>query len=711
MRRTLVCVPLLALLLLLASACGKGYTLKDQRQEAVSKVFVDRSYFRDAEGRYVFFHGVNVSGTTKVPVTTDPVSYVGRPFPLEEADANFKRLRDAGFNFIRYLIIWDAIEHDGPGLYDEDYLDYLERIVAKANQWGIYVMLDMHQDMFSPYLRKWYNQDSLMQGFDGMQNPQIGPDQGPLNSMERGDGAPEWVVKTILFNKNLDSPEWGFPAYMVSDPANLCDVWGFNPWGGNLFASMDVTRCYGTFFGGKDVFPNWQVGGKSVQDFLQDAYRDAWVQVARRVGHYPNVVGYDLMNEPSGWYVLMPVYALANRKMAAKGGGPLTAAEVDEILDLSFADAVAGGMPLETVEIMKQFLRLSGGVPDTAEKLAQNGFPLFAAADDPHAPDVSAALGMNRSFDRKYLQPLFEKVGQAIVAEDPDAIIFVEQSMGLGDGGIGGFWAEPMLRPAGVPQVAYGPHYYADIYPYMGIDSPPRNFTVDEVKFDDYTSNLQALIDKSKDHFDDAPVLLGEYGTWFNFGGIEKSMAENYAVSSEFLDNYYEDLEALLMSSSVWCYSADNTALLGDGWNEEDFSVLGPDRQWRSWTAWMRPYARASAGKLLGMHFYSDHHYYDPTPGRPTPLHEFYLQIDAKVPDAPTEIFVPRRQYPDGFYAYLSDGRCVYDPETFILYWYVDDDDPTHTHDITLRPPYENYGDSSWDYFFNGDVVRENGGQ
>jgi hypothetical protein len=567
----------------------------------------------------------------------------------------------------------------------------------------------MHQDMFSRHLCKWYNDDEVIGGLDGMDHPQIGPGQGDLNSLERGDGAPKWAVQLILWNKNLDSDEWCFPAYMVSDPANLCDVWGFQPWGGNLFASMDVTRSYGTFFGGKDVFPGWTVGGKNVSEFLQDSYRDAWVQVARRVRDYPNVVGYDVMNEPSGWYVLMPIYALANRGIAAKGGLPLTGTERDAILDLAFAEAVAGGFPAATAETMKNFLRLTGSFPDTAEKLARGGFPL-APADDPHAPDVGAALGMNRSFNRKYLQPFHEKVGQALVAEDPDAIVFVEESLGLGDGVLG-FWAEPMLRPAGIPQVAFAPHYYADIYPYMGIDTPPRDFDVDEVKFDDYTANFEEILGASRGSLDNIPVLLGEFGTWFDFGGIEQSMATDYAVSTEILDNYYEAFEALLMSRALWCYSPENSTLLGEGWNEEDFSVLGPDREWRSWTAWMRPYPRASSGRPRAMHFYSDHHYHDPIPGQPTPRREFYLELDAKETDAPTEVFLPERQYPDGFYVYVSDGRCVYDDDAHVLYWYLDDDDPTHRHDIRVRPPYDDYGDDRWDYFFDGDVMRTNGGR
>jgi endoglycosylceramidase len=55
--------------------------------------------------------------------------------------------REWGFNFARFLITWDGLE-PAPGVYDEAYLDR----VAERMDWfraaGIYVVLDMHQDVY-----------------------------------------------------------------------------------------------------------------------------------------------------------------------------------------------------------------------------------------------------------------------------------------------------------------------------------------------------------------------------------------------------------------------------------------------------------------------------------------------------------------------------------------------------------------------------------
>lgn len=89
---------------------------------------VDGPWFIEPDtNRVVLFRGVNLSGGTKLPVgipSHEPrgfwvdydrkVNFVGRPFPIEDADEHLGRLVDYGFNLLRYIVTWEAIEHEGP---------------------------------------------------------------------------------------------------------------------------------------------------------------------------------------------------------------------------------------------------------------------------------------------------------------------------------------------------------------------------------------------------------------------------------------------------------------------------------------------------------------------------------------------------------------------------------------------------------------------
>ncbi len=103
---------------------------------------IDGKWFKDELGRTLILRGANLSGSSKIPYTPDGathlkenffdhrnVSFVGRPFPLEEADEHFSRLKSWGLTFLRLLVTWEAIEHAGPGIYDEEYLDYIYQVV------------------------------------------------------------------------------------------------------------------------------------------------------------------------------------------------------------------------------------------------------------------------------------------------------------------------------------------------------------------------------------------------------------------------------------------------------------------------------------------------------------------------------------------------------------------------------------------------------
>jgi hypothetical protein len=515
-------------------------------------------------------------------------------------------------------------------------------------------------------------------------------------------------VQLTLPEKNVGGPQWGLPMSLGVPYNETTDVLPLH-WGWNLFASLDVVRSFATFFAGRDLYPNYRINGQAVSDYLQESYANAWRQIALRVKDYPNVLGYDPMNEPIGIYALMFLAALLYQEAEATPSGELSDEQVATQVAVLLDEFSRIGMPPDQVEFFRGLYLDYAVLPRTAEQFAAAGFPLHPEADDPYRPNLDAILTLNASFTRTYLQPFLGRVGRAIQDVDPDAIIVIEPAVGFDDtDGLFGFYATPMLKPEGLDQIAYAPHFYADIYPFILEYNPdPRNFTIDEVRFRDYTAGILEATDNAALSLGNPPVILGEFGTYFNFNGIEQSAAEDYIVSAHILDNYYEAMEANLVNRTVWCYSPENTMAWGEGWNLEDFSVLGPDRRPRADDAYSRVTPRFTSGRLLSYKYNSPLSYQEPRPDYPTPYREFTMEMDGLETSAPTEIFVPASKFSDGFYVYLSDGRCHYDEERQILYWYPYDDDPAVQHSLRIRPPYPDYGDQSWDYYFNGSTVVE----
>lgn len=88
-------------------------------------------------GKTVILHGLNVlcRGAENNHFYPD----FEKDFPY------FKRM---GFNLLRFGIFWHGVEPE-PGKIDMDYLQKVKKIVQTAEQYGIYILLDMHQDLFA----------------------------------------------------------------------------------------------------------------------------------------------------------------------------------------------------------------------------------------------------------------------------------------------------------------------------------------------------------------------------------------------------------------------------------------------------------------------------------------------------------------------------------------------------------------------------------
>lgn len=182
-------------------------------------------YITDAQGRALILHGINSSSSAKDPAT-------GHMPWVTEADVQQETV-DWGFNFVRLLVFWDGIEPE-KGVFDEAYLDAVEARVNWYTARGAYVMLDMHQDIYSHAVG--------------------------------GNGAPDWATVTLGWELlSLDFPSMPWWVKNI-DPAVIAAFVNF-----------------------------WQYDNYA---YLQDHYIQSWQKVAARFKDHPGVIGYDLMNEP-----------------------------------------------------------------------------------------------------------------------------------------------------------------------------------------------------------------------------------------------------------------------------------------------------------------------------------------------------------------------------------------------------------------------------
>lgn len=126
------------------------------------RLVIEDGKFRDAQGRHVILRGINVAGDAKYPSKPDQpshivqdffdgdhVSFHTRPFTKEDAGLHFSRLKRYGYNTIRYVFTWEAIEAAGPGIYDEEWIQHTIEILREARRFGFYIFMDPHQDVVS----------------------------------------------------------------------------------------------------------------------------------------------------------------------------------------------------------------------------------------------------------------------------------------------------------------------------------------------------------------------------------------------------------------------------------------------------------------------------------------------------------------------------------------------------------------------------------
>jgi hypothetical protein len=622
---------------------------KDQvkiiKDSTVKNISADGEWFVDATGRRMMVRGINLGGSSKMPFTprmashirdnffetASSVSFVGRPFPLSDADEHFARLAAWGFHFVRFLITWEAIEHEGPGIYDQAYIDYVYAIIKKAGEHHINVFIDPHQDVWSR--------------FSG------------------GDGAPLWTLDKAGIDPTKFSESGAAVVHNVYGDPFPKMVWPTN------YSKLGAATMFTLFFGGRDFAPQTKVDSVNIQDYLQNHYINAVLQVAKRVRDLPNVIGFDTLNEPSTGYIgianldSLPLLRIGPIPTFFQGMS-LGDGNADTVstwkFDLGFKETGREVLNKNRVKVWKE------NTHDIWQRYGVWGY------SEKHQPVLfkkdyfSTVNGKHVDFSDDYWKPFALKFIKAIHNIDERWLIFAEPAV---------FTKLPTFSAFEADKFVNAGHWYDGVTLIMKKNMGVINANVETQATifgkrairEYFQYHLGKLKSETNEAIGQHPTLIGEFGIPFDMNEGGSFSSGDFSDQEDAIDRSFNAMESNLLNYTLWNYTNDNDNAHGDQWNGEDLSVfslsqLGEIKNenagGRALNAVIRPYPYKVPGRPQQTFFNKDNG-------------EFFLsfEVDLSIHE-PAEIFLPAYHYANGFNVFVSEGNIAYDPDKHLLLYY-----------------------------------------
>lgn len=628
------------------------------------RLAIDGLWFREPSGRRVLLRGVNLGGDTKIPFAPDQrthlptdfadhrtVSFVGRPFPLDEAPAHFGRLAHWGFNCLRLLTTWEAVEHEGPGIYDQAYLDYLTEITRLAGEYGFYVFIDFHQDAWS--------------------------------RMSGGDGAPGWTFEAV----GLD-----FTTFHAADAAHVMQHKYDSAKGGRQesYPQMTWSQNYRLpangimwtlFFAGDAFAPDFRIEGESAQTWLQGKYLGAMRAVAERLAEMDHVIGFDTLNEPSLGWIGQELSRQHVERTPAHPQHVRPGAAWSPLDGLMAAQGETRRVPVVGFDAAAMKMTVTGeqvANPDGVRIWRDGARDPFATAYENGPKEDYFQKDGVRAIDPEadFMVPFFNRVAETIRAVRKDWLVFAEMDPFK-------TFAGGTFPPGMPPDTVNASHWY-DV-----VTLTTKTFMF-PVAFNPFSGKTLEGADTIRNAYVNqlgryramseampgggAPALIGEFGIPYDLddGAAYKAWAAGdrsagpWTSHVQALTLMYDALDQLLLHSTQWNYTASNRndLAIGDGWNQEDLSIWSadqatrdddPDSGGRAVAGFARPFVRVWAGRPIMQKF-------DAVSGR------FKAELTVETGIGDVEIYAPRRLYPGGPEVTVEGpGKAAYDEAAQIV--------------------------------------------
>ncbi|KAI8380098.1 glycoside hydrolase superfamily [Blakeslea trispora] len=547
--------------------------------------------------RTVLFKGVNLSGGTKLPIGVPSherngywvdydrkISFVGRPFPLDEADKHLKRFVNLGFNLLRFLVTWEALEHEGPGIYDEEYIAYVIQILKKCQDYHIQAYIDPHQDCWSRHCGG--------SGHPGWTLPLAG--LNPLHFSETNA-----AIVHNLYPESENYPKM---------------IWNTN------YQKLAAATMFTLFFAGKTFAPKCIVNGVHVQDYLQNSFIKCFEHFAKAVHQYgledTVVIGYDTMNEPGQGYLSVPhLNQLSQDDVSFKMG----------LMPTSFQGMLLGsGIPTKV-----EYWEFKWDGPKKTDQVLVDPGHLTAWLTETELQKVDAIFGWKRSdtwpagciwanhgvwnketqqllkpdyfvtnpLDHRpthYIDYWKEHVvhyAQTLRAIHSRALLFVQPPV----------LEVPPEMPASLDRLVYAPHWYDGLtlvkkkwcsYNVDFINLNRGKYGTGPLRFiralrvgekairQCFVDQIQTIKTEGLQQIGEYPCILGEIGIPYDMetGQTRKEdpisdIGNPLSSQNKALDANLNAMDKNLLSYSLWNYMSDNDPQWGDQWNGEDLSI------------------------------------------------------------------------------------------------------------------------------------------